>query len=102
MSFDSPVRFVTSILSIFAVGTILGVIFGVLAAIALVIVGYVFVLPRIRAARFVTISLLIGRVYGLRALFPSRQTDAGARLLESLPIGPITNPAYNENATSDS
>jgi hypothetical protein len=34
------------------VGAILGGIFGALAAIALVIVGYIYVLPKIRAARF--------------------------------------------------
>ena len=83
-------------------GTILGVIFGIIAAIALVIVGYVFILPRIRAARFVTILVLFDRFDGVRALVRSRQTDAGARLLDSLPVGPITNPAYNENATIDS
>lgn len=37
---------------IFLVGAILGGIFGALAAIALVIVGYIYVLPKIRAARF--------------------------------------------------
>jgi hypothetical protein len=87
-----------SILSIVVVGTILGVIFGILAAIALVIVGYVFVLPRIRAPRFVTILILLDRVYGLRVPSLSRPLDAGTRLL---PIGPINNPAYNENATTD-
>jgi hypothetical protein len=37
---------------IFLVGAILGGIFGALAAIALVIVGYIYVLPKIRGARF--------------------------------------------------
>ncbi|CAF4972899.1 unnamed protein product, partial [Rotaria sp. Silwood1] len=62
------------------VGAILGGIFGALAAIALIIIGYIYILPKIRAAR---------------------DASASARLLESLPIGPITNPAYSETATSD-
>ncbi|CAF3769976.1 unnamed protein product, partial [Adineta steineri] len=60
-------------------GGILGGIFGALAVIALIIVGYIFVLPKIRAAR---------------------SGEASALLRESLPIGPITNPAYSETAAS--
>ncbi|CAF4354609.1 unnamed protein product, partial [Adineta steineri] len=43
------------------------------------VVGYIFVLPKIRAAR---------------------SGEASALLRESLPIGPITNPAYSETAAS--
>ncbi|CAF1517485.1 unnamed protein product [Rotaria sordida] len=61
-------------------GPILGGIFGGIALIALIIIGYIYCLPKIRAAR---------------------DTNASDRLLASLPIGPITNPAYSETATSD-
>jgi len=42
----------SSSILIFLVGGILGGVFGALALIALIIVGYIFVLPRIRRARF--------------------------------------------------
>jgi hypothetical protein len=42
----------SSSILIFLVGGILGGVFGALALIALLIVGYIFVLPRIRRARF--------------------------------------------------
>jgi len=60
-------------------GAILGGVFGALAVIALLLLGYKFVLPKIRS---------------------SSSTDASSRLLD-MPIGPITNPAYSETATSD-
>ncbi|CAF1639090.1 unnamed protein product, partial [Adineta ricciae] len=59
-------------------GAILGGIFGAIAAIALAIVGYIFILPRIRAAR----------------------DNANTPLIGQPPLGPITNPLYNEAAAS--
>ncbi|CAF4442690.1 unnamed protein product [Rotaria magnacalcarata] len=61
-------------------GAILGGIFGTLAFIALIVIGYIYGLPKLRAAR---------------------DASTSTRLLDSLPIGPITNPAYNATSTSD-
>jgi hypothetical protein len=81
-----------------AVGPIIGGVIGGIAVIALLILGYIYVLPRIRKSRFVVVCEVSIVSDWLDS--PFRSTTAATGLLEASTIS-ITNPAYVENATSD-
>lgn len=75
-------------------GAILGGVFGGLAFVVLIILGYIFVLPRIRGLRLVEKETYHSELFS--SVF--RQTSGETQLLGSLPTGPITNPAYSPSS----
>ena len=80
---------------ILSVGGILGGVFGALAFIALIIVGYIFVLPRIRQARF---ESKIFEEDSQSFHSNSRALRAESQALAPLQMGSIINPTYSSDA----
>jgi hypothetical protein len=77
------------------VGGILGGVFGALALIALIIVGYIFILPKIRQARFES-KIFIKFIS--RFLLLSRILRADKNAGVELTMSPVINPAYSSDA----